>query len=314
MTQLSPLVTVIIPTYNCEAYIDETLGSVLGQTVNNIEVLVVDDGSTDRTREIVAGYSAPVRLIIQQNARVCAARNNGIRQARGKFICLLDHDDYWFPDKLERQLTQMRAHPNVGVVYSSFLLWHRDKDGVFPSPLSFDLSAWTDGVDADFSGWIYHQFMLDCWMLTSAALFRREVFENCGYFDEALPYSEDWELWIRIAQQYPFIKLNRPDTLYRQHPSQGNRVVRPIDYRTRLLIESEKKWGLCSKDGRCVDRDVFKHQLAAYHAQYGMHHLQVGHVRQALASLWKAWLVHPSYLKYPAYILAALVGWRPNWE
>src|SRR5688572_25071133 len=103
-----PRVAVIIPSYNCQRYIAYTIDSVLNQTLNDLELIVVDDGSTDRTQEIIASYGSPVRLIAQANAGVCAARNRGIREATSDFICLLDHDDYWFPDKLARQVEEFQ--------------------------------------------------------------------------------------------------------------------------------------------------------------------------------------------------------------
>lgn len=308
-----PKVTVIIPSYNCEAYIAETIDSILNQTFRDVELIVVDDGSTDRTRKIVESYGPSVRLITQSNARVCAARNRGIREAKGEFICLMDHDDYWYPEKLSRQLEEFEKHPEAGAVYSTFIRWHRDKDGNFPAPESFDRASYPDDTDPDFSGWIYHQFLLDCWMLTSTAMFPAEVFRRCGMFEETLPYSEDWELWVRISREYPMIQLRRPTTLYRQHPQQGNLIVRDMDYRTLLLTTTEKKWGLCSRDGRCITMCTFKTQLAAYHAAYGLHHLQAGNLKTAASSLLKAWKNSPLQLKYPSYIVAAFTGWKPRW-
>lgn len=308
-----PTVSVIIPSYNCEAYIAETIDSVLHQSYRDFELIVVDDGSTDRTREIVASYGDAVRLVPQANARVSAARNRGIEEARGAFICLLDHDDYWFPSKLERQLQEFDAYPEAGVVFSAFLLWRPEKDGQFPDPVSFYVDAFPDGIDPDFSGWIYHQFLLDCWMLTSTAMFRAEVFRRCGNFDNSLPFSEDWDLWLRISQEFPMIQLSRPTTLYRQHPGQENRRVREVDYRTRLLLKSKEAWGLCSKDGRCLTLRQFRTQIAEYHAAFGLHHLRAGNRRQALRSLGKAWRTDPIRLKYPAYLFAVSIGWRPSW-
>jgi glycosyltransferase involved in cell wall biosynthesis len=308
-----PLVSVIIPTYNCERYITETITSVLDQQFRNLELIVVDDGSTDRTREIVAGFGDPVRLIKQSNARVCAARNRGLAESRGQFVCFMDHDDYWFPDKLARQIEAMHANPEVGVVYSGFILWRANQNGVFPSPASFDLAEYPTGRDEDFSGWIYHQFLLDCWMLTSTAMFRREVFDRCAPFDVNLPYSEDWELWLRLSHEYPFLKLHRPNTLYRQHAQQGNRMVREIDYRTVLLTNAVKQWGLCSQDGRCQDRRLFNRQMMQYHTEFAMAHAVAGNSKLARGSLLKAWRTLPSNLKPLMYIVALALGWRPNW-
>jgi glycosyltransferase involved in cell wall biosynthesis len=313
MSDSSPTVSVIIPSYNCEAYIAETIGGVLGQTLRDVELIVVDDGSTDRTCEIVAAYGARVRLLTQKNAGVCAARNFGIREARGQYICLMDHDDYWFPDKLELQLEQMLRHPEVGLVYSSFIWWHPGEDGNFPDHDSFDQASFPVGIDERFSGWIYHELLLDCWVLTSAALIRAEVFDKCGMYDESLPYSEDWDLWLRISREYPFIKLKRPLTLYRQHPRQGNRVPRSIDYRTELLTKAAAKWGLCSRDGRCVAKRQFNENIARYHSEYGLHNLSAGNLKTANQAFLKAWSRHPQNWKSLAFIPAALLGWRPKW-
>ncbi len=309
-----PTVSVIIPAYNCEQYIAQTVDSVLAQTQADVELIVVNDGSTDRTREILAGYGARLRIVEQPNAGVCAARNRGLREARGGFVCLMDHDDYWFADKLQRQVDALQRAPEIGVVYADFILWaRRGADGAFPEPAEFDPGAVADEIDAEFSGWIYHQFLLDCWMLTSTAMFRAEVFRECGVFDESLPYSEDWELWFRVSRRYRFQKFRRPNTLYRQHAQQGNRKVRAVDYRTELLRHAARTWGLCSQDGRCVSRATFQRQLARYHADFGLMQLVADNRRKGIDSLARACLSWPGNPKYPAYVAAALLGWKPTW-
>jgi glycosyltransferase involved in cell wall biosynthesis len=312
-TGATPLVSVVIPTYNCEQFITETISSVLQQSFRDLELIVVDDGSQDRTRDIVAGFGEPVRLITQSNARVCAARNRGLAESRGRFVCFMDHDDYWFPDKLALQVEAMLSHPDVGVVFGGFILWRTDQNGSFPAPDSYDLAGYPAGQNEDFSGWIYHQFLLDCWMLTSTAMFRREVFDRCAPFDVNLPYSEDWELWLRLSREYPFLKLNRPNTLYRQHARQGNRILREIDYRTELLSNAAKKWGLCSRDGRCQDQQRFAKQLALYNTEFAMGHASGGSHALARRSLLKAWRAFPRNPKPILYIIALALGWRPNW-
>lgn len=308
-----PVVSVIIPTYNCEAYIAETVDSVLGQTFGNLEIIVIDDGSTDRTREIVASYGPLVRLITQANSGVCAARNRGIREAAGRYLCLMDHDDYWFADKLALQVQEMERQPQVGLVYSTFVFWYPDAEGRFPDPGSYRTVPEPSGVDEAFSGWIYHLLLLDCWVLTSSALIRAEVFEKCGGFDESLPYSEDWDLWLRISREYPFAKLKKTLTLYRQHFRQGNLVERDIDYRTELLAKVAAKWGLCSPDGRCVSKRKFRQTMARYHRDFAIRHLNAGHLKIANRSFLKSWLISPFQMKNMAYILAGLLGWRPKW-
>lgn len=310
---MQPLVSVIIPSHNCEAYISETINCILAQDYSAIELLIIDDGSTDKTREIVLSYGNQVRLIVQENAGVCAARNRGIKEAFGHYICLMDHDDYWCPDKISRQVRMFTDYPETGIVYSAFTLWFSDSDGVFPQPNTIIKAIDNDGIDKEFSGWIYHLLLLDCWVLTSTAMLRSEVFHKCGVFDETLPYSEDWELWLRLSREFRFLKLSQSTTLYRQHRQQGNRKIRSIDYRTNLLINSVKKWGLCSRDGRCLSKLTFFRQLADYHSLFGLQHLIAGNKNIAIRSLLKAWAAYPIKLKYLAYVFAGLMGWQPNW-
>ena len=309
----TPLVTVIIPCFNSDAHIKETVDSVLSQTYGNVELIVVDDGSTDRTASIVGEYGPKARLIRQQNRGVCSARNNGLNAATGEFVCFMDHDDYWYPEKLARQIRAFSEHPEAGAVYTSFLVWNADEQGVFPAPESFCQESVPDVIDPEYSGWIYHKFLMDCWMLTSTAMFRKSSFSLCGgAFDENLPYSEDWELWLRMSRHVQMIKLMRPSTLYRQHRNQGNRTVRSIDYRTRLLTASTEKWGLASKDGRHVEKRCFLNQLAAFHAGFALSHVASGSIAIAIKSFTKAWLCSPLRIKYLAYIPAVLLGWKPR--
>ena len=305
-------VSVIIPSHNAAAYIAQTVASVLAQTMPDLELLLVDDGSTDSTVAIVAALGdARVRVMQQANGGVCKARNRGIAEARSPFICLLDHDDWWLPNKLQRQLEVLAQQPQAGVAYSSFERWYADPaTGLFPPPEGFDFSATPDDIDADFSGWVHHQFLLDCWMLTSTSMFRREVFARCGNFDESLPFSEDWDLWLRVARSFQFVQLRRPTTLYRMHASQGSGHHRPVDYRTRLLERTAAQYGLASRDGRAITRQQFQHQLARYQADFGRGELHAGRVTSALAAYAHAWRRHPTRWKYPAYLLATLGGWR----
>lgn len=308
----SSLVSVVIPTYNCESYIAQTLASVLAQTHRHFEVLVVDDGSTDRTRQIVEQHGSPVRLIQQANQGVCVARNLGFAQSRGAFVCFLDHDDFWFPWKLHRQLEAFAAYPAAGIVFTDFALWFPDK-GSFPTPAGMaPPDTEPPEIDPEYSGYIYHQFLINCLALTSTAMIRRDAFAASKGFDPALPYSEDWDLWIRLSRQYPFIKLSRASTLYRQHVNQGNRKLRDIDYRTRLLETASKSWGLVSADGRSVDSTTFSQNLACYHLQFGLHHLVDGRRTVAMRSILKAWRHHPRRIKYLALLGAAAVGWKPR--
>lgn len=312
------LVSIVIPSFNCSSYIHETINSMLAQQgVAGMEVIVVDDGSSDDTVEKARRYGGVVRVIEQANAGVSAARNRGIREARGDFIALVDHDDYWFPNKLAAQLAAFANQPRVDVVFSDFRRWHADgPDGRFPPPAVFAEGAWPQGMDPDFSGWIYHQMLLDSWILTSTALTRSQVFQRVGLFDESLPYSEDWDFWLRVSRQSQFLKLREVTTLYRQHASQGSRVTRAIDYRTLLLENAVRQWGLASPDGRCLSPAQFRRQLAHYSASFGLGHLSgnPGASRRiAAAAFLKAWSIDRLYWRSLAYLAAMTLGWKPDY-
>ncbi len=307
----APAVSIIIPTYNCERYIAETLGSVIAQTVGDWEVIVVDDGSRDRTVEIASGMDPRIRVIEQKNAGVCVARNKGFDASRGRFLCFLDHDDYWFAEKLERQLGWMERRPELGVVYSNCTYW-LPQQGRFAPAESLRPTDDADVLDEAFTGWVYHQFMLDSCALTSSAMIRREALQACGLFDVTLPYSEDWDLFLRLSRSYQFAQMRWASTLYRQHERQGSRMVRPVDYRTELLLRAQRSWGMKGPDGTPVDAREFARRLAHYRMDFGRTHLMAGNRYQGLAALFDAWRRQPTRLRYLALVAAACVGWVPK--
>jgi glycosyltransferase involved in cell wall biosynthesis len=176
---MTPTVSAIIPAYNASRYIARAIESCLAQTHPPIEVIVVDDGSTDDTAAIAAGFPAPVRLIRQANGGPASARNHGARIATGEWLALLDADDVWFADKLRAQL-EYATDPGIGVIYSLF----------------DNYSGRADPIEPGFSDlWRYN------WIGNSSALVRRSAFESVGGFheDRALMSVEDYNLWIRLA-------------------------------------------------------------------------------------------------------------------
>lgn len=297
-----PAVSVVIPVYNCERYLRQTLDSVLAQDFRDFEIVVVDDGSTDASRRIVEEYMTRepqrIRLIPLQNGGVCIARNTGLRESRGRYVAMLDHDDYWYPNKLSSQLEVFRADPELGMVFTEDKRWLPDAHGRFAEPDTFaDLSA-PQGIDPDFSGWVYHKLLLECFVLTSTALIAREVYDSVGAFDESLPYSEDWELFIRISRKYRFAKLRQVSTLYRQHALQGSKVARDVDYATRLIERSLDTWGPVGPDGSRVDPVALRRTLARLSYWHGMLHLRGGSVATARAALARAVRLQPMTGRY----------------
>ncbi|HVZ07704.1 glycosyltransferase [Rhodopila sp.] len=173
-----PTVSVLIPAYNAATHLGRAIDSVLAQTHPPVEVLVIDDGSRDRTAEIAAAYPAPVRLIRKENGGPASARNRGAAEARGEWLALLDADDWWFPEKLARQL-RYAEDPAVGMIHCM----PDHKDEVMPAVLTFD-DLWERN-----------------WVSNSSVMLRKQAFEELGGFNEAkeLISVEDYNLWMRMA-------------------------------------------------------------------------------------------------------------------
>jgi glycosyltransferase involved in cell wall biosynthesis len=203
MHDQNPKVSVVIPTYNRAHLICRSIQSVLDQTYQNLEIIVVDDGSTDNTEEIVINFKDErIRYIKHsENKGASAARNTGIKVSRGEYIAFQDSDDEWFSEKLEKQISAFyNSSPEVGVVYSGFYRVEANKKIYIPS----------DDHVAQKKGNIYNELLKGNFVGTPAVLIKKECFENVKYFDENIPALEDWELWIEISKYYKFEYINIP--------------------------------------------------------------------------------------------------------
>ncbi len=187
-----PLISVVIPLYNKAAEIGKTLRSVLEQTFPPLEIIVVDDGSTDRGAEYVQQISSPlVRLIRQPNGGVCRARNRGIEAARGEYIALLDADDVWHPRFLEEIASMIGEFPGCGLYSTRFnILSH---DGLHPAPAPF-----RRGIVPNFFRESAHRYIV----IPSTACIPRRVLDDVGGFPDGMKIGEDLYMWIKIARKY----------------------------------------------------------------------------------------------------------------
>ena len=211
------LISVIIPVYNGELTIEDTVISVLNQTFLDFELIVINDGSSDSTLEILEKFKDPrLKVFSYPNSGLSASRNRGIEHARGEFISFIDADDLWTSDKLEAQLNSLRENPEAAVSYSwtdfidrsgnllGFGIHHTADGYVFPNLLTFFFVG---------SG--------------SNALIRKEVFEEVGRFDETLTAAEDWDMFLRLATRYQFSAVPAPHILYRiTENSMSRNVIR----------------------------------------------------------------------------------------
>lgn len=310
-----PLVSVVIAVHNGRRYLEETLRSVRAQTHPAVELIVVDDGSSDGSRELVRTVAPQAELIAQANQGVSTARNRGLAASRGDYVAFLDQDDVWHPQHVEAQLRAFEQEPERGAVVCPFVFWRPGADGrhdaaetLWPAQLLEDANT----PDPAFDGWLYHQFLWDCWALTSATLLRRDAVVAAGGFDETLPYSEDWDLWLRLSRAHRFVLLPGPPVLYRQHAVQGSRSVRTHDFRIELLERAAAQHGLASRDGRAMAPEVFTERLAQFQAEFAYQHLQIGSRRVGVASMLQAWRRAPRHGRRLAVALLAGLGWRPR--
>jgi glycosyltransferase involved in cell wall biosynthesis len=204
---VSPCVSVVIPSYNRAALVVEAVGTVLSQEVKDIEVLIVDDGSTDATEGVVRAFGPRVHYIRQDNQGPAAARNTGIRIARAPLIAFLDSDDLWMPGKLRRQLYLLDRNPSVNLVFSGTETRTAD--------LGHILSTYqpTEAQRGD----AFREILAECFVKTSSVVIRREVLERVGLFNPVLFGPEDWELFARVLSCSRIDYVREPCVLYRKH-------------------------------------------------------------------------------------------------
>jgi glycosyltransferase involved in cell wall biosynthesis len=211
--QIMPKVSVIIPTYNAQEYLSETLDSVLSQTYSHFEVIVVDDGSKDQTISIVEEYRMKypekVKLIQKENGGPASARNVGIKAAVGEYIAFIDADDLWLPEKLEKQVRYFESQPlQVGLVYTNTKKF--DKDGVWTLPGKY--------CKKHVNGWIYKDLIRDNVIHNLSVMARKRCFDVVGFLDESIEINEDYDMWLRIAMRFKISFIDEVLALYREHP------------------------------------------------------------------------------------------------
>ncbi len=218
-------ISVILPTYNRAATLERAIQSVLAQDYKNFELIVIDDGSTDDTQEIIRSYRKKIRYYSQLHAGVSAARNLGLEKSEGTWVAFLDSDDYWLPGKLEKQMKFILEHPGLLVVQTDEQ-WIRN--GVPVNPMK---------KHRKYSGWIFDRCLPLCIVSPSAVIIHQKVFNDIGVFDESFPVCEDYDLWLRISSKYPIGLL--PEKLIVKtggHPDQLSRKYWGIDrFRVRAL-------------------------------------------------------------------------------
>ncbi len=270
-------VSVIIVTYNYGHFLAEAIQSVLDQTFQDWELIVVDDGSTDNTREVVAAFADPrIRYMHQPNRGNPAARNTALKVAVGEYVAFLDADDVWFPEKLEKQVAHLDSlPPTVGLVYGDVYLFNHDDGAIIGRFLQSRKPP---------RGRVFRQLLgKDGWFISdTASLIRREVFQRVGLYDETLLSYEDWDMWVRIAAAYEVDAVDEPVARCRRHP---NNLVKGLDKMYRYGIVAKLKV-LREQPLSPGDRRVLRHSMAHHYYGYGIKLLAAGKRDQA----WEAFV------------------------
>ena len=220
-------VSVVVPNYNYGHYLENAIDSVLSQSYEELELIIVDDGSTDDTRSLIHKFSDPrIFWYFQGHKGISAARNFGIHQARGEYIAFLDADDFWAPTKIEEQVKSLRFQNELGLIYSGFFLI--DQDGqviakrspvkVINPPLKMLL------LGNIISG------------SSTTAFVPRQVFDIVGEFDEQIKGAEDWDMWIRISEKFSILAIDKPLAFIRLHSQNTTSNIDSMDFHQQVVI------------------------------------------------------------------------------
>lgn len=228
MIQMRPLVSVVIPNFNYGQYLGQAIESVLAQGYRPLDVVVVDDGSTDHSRDVLRRYEGRLRVIGQPRQGVSVARNRGVRESRGELVAFLDADDVWLPGKLERQVERLRVEPALGLVHCAAQLI--DAAGRI-------LSEVTEGV----AGWVTADLLQfrRSGVVTggSGSVLPRAVFEETGGFDPRLSTSADWDFFYRVGRHRPFGFIAEPLVQMRIHQANMRSNIRAMEHDMLLAFE-----------------------------------------------------------------------------
>jgi glycosyltransferase involved in cell wall biosynthesis len=288
MQDRDPYVSVILPTFNRVRTLPKALESVLNQTFEDFELIIVDDGSIDETPAVISSLSDRRLISIRHasNSGVSAARNSGIKASRGRLIAFQDSDDEWERQKLWLQVEKMEmCDPSVGVVYAPFIRHNRTSTRMFPLPGEL--------LEGDIHTYLLFRNLVS----TQVAVVKRECFESAGFFDESLPCLVDWELWLRISRTYQFSYVEQPLAQV---------------YFTSNSISSDKN---CL--AQALENIIQKHRddflsqpeaMAAHQYEIGVLQCLSGEYERGRGNLLQVVKANPDKIYYWLAVLVALLG------
>jgi len=281
--QLERLVSVIIPTYNSAKYLPHTIQSVLNQTYAPVEIIVVNDGSKDNTKEVIQPYQDQILYFHRKNAGVSRARNFGISQAHGRYIAFLDSDDLWHRDKLIKQVDILEKYPECGLVCTDYAVFRNDH---ILSP--------SEKINRNFPN-VYNLINLlqQNFIMCSSVVVSRKAINTVGVFDESLPYSEDYDLWLRIATQF---KIHLIDEVLAQYRIVDKSFTRRTNEEQRRFWHFKVMERVIEAANGQISKSKAKEVIAETYFRYGyidFIHQQFKNARKYLYKSMSVKPVHP---------------------
>ncbi len=293
-------VSVVIPAYNYAHFLPDAIASILEQTHPAYEIIVVDDGSKDNTREVVARFTDPrVRYVWQQNAGLSAARNTGIAQARTPFVAFLDADDQWFPGFLSAVVERFQAlEKRYGLVATATTRMDQSGQKLPPPRRVFSLSGTLTPRD----------FIMRNRCLSSSIVARRAVFDECGFFDTTLRSSEDRDMWIRITTKYGFWLIDEPLGYIRRHGDNMSKNAPRMKQNSGTVMVKAWRAGAVSR----WDVPFWLRAFSVHYFQIAWTHYEAGYRARAFqylatsVALWPVFLKPAQVFEPPLFRLRAL--------
>lgn len=288
-----PNISIILPVYNRQHTIARAIQSVLCQTYKHFELIIVDDASTDQTESVVSSFrdSRICYLSHDRTKGASAARNTGIRHAKGEWIAFHDSDDEWMPEKLSKQveiINQFGSTDPAPIIYTGFYRYNQNGAREYIPPNSITVKE----------GFIVHSLLKGNFVSTQTVILKKECIEKVGGFDENLPRFQDWELWLRLAPEHPFILIDEP--LVNVYFSEKS-----ISADSSLIVEAyriiyEKHQKLLAK--------VNPRDASFFLASYGHNLCLSGNLKEGRTILKNSLKLNPLFLKSAMCYAASLLG------
>ncbi|MEW6620095.1 MAG: glycosyltransferase, partial [bacterium] len=293
-------ISIIIPTYNAENFLPQAINSVVEQTYQDIEIIVVDDGSTDNTKRIIEPFMDKIYYIYKDNGGSASARNVGIKSAKGEYIAFLDADDIWLPQKLELQINLFRQCQEIDWIHTNLMLIDESGNIIGVRRVSDTLS-----------GNIFKTLFMENWVLTSSVMVKKDCFKMIGMFDEALSRTEDYDFWLRLAHHYKCGYLEQPLVKYRIHPTQKIKKIDRLFFDEKAIIEKTIQ-NFPEIAGKS------KLRYGKLYFTWGRRYFEIGELQNAKKKFKIALTYQPLNPKYIIYYLSCLFNlpqliWGIRW-